>query len=103
MSDPHSTFSQGLDMPMLAVTGIVGAVLVYVSVVGTQAYYDAGVQAEEQTKLIDVRYDALEDLREQQGKDLARVHWVDAEAGIATIPIDQGIQQVISQYASGER
>lgn len=95
MSDHHtSKFTQGLNMPVLAIIAVVGTLVVWVTVVGVQAYYEVGVRAEEQTKLIQVDYlttnKAAADLRAEQ------------LANVAEDVIEPAKQAVINHYG-GEK
>jgi len=56
MEHHTSKFTQGLNMPVLSIIAIVGTLVVWVTVVATQAYYETGVRLEEQKKLVQPDY-----------------------------------------------
>ncbi|MCC6681932.1 MAG: hypothetical protein IT445_13615 [Phycisphaeraceae bacterium] len=98
MSEKSGTFSQGINVAALVLILLVGAVATYVTVVGVQAYYEAAVLREQQTKLIQPLYQPLIDLKESQISNLTTVGWVQKETGLARVPIEEGMQKVIEKY-----
>ena len=95
----QSSSSSGMNVPALSLIAVIGAILTYVTVVGVQAYYDAAVHEEEQAKLIAPEYEPLRELEEQVKANLTNdVGWVDKDAGIVHVSIDQGKAAVIEQF-----
>lgn len=93
--DHHtSKFTQGLNMPVLSVIAIVGVLVVWVTVVGTQAYYDAGVRLEEQKKIIQPNYLAE---NEKTAKLLADQH-----ANVTTDVMTAAKAAVIARYGKAK-
>ncbi len=98
MSGKSGTFSQGINVAALVLIVVVGSIATYVTVVGVQAYYEAGVQREQQTKLIQPLYQPLIDLKEQQMSNLTTVGWVQKDKNLAHVPIEAGMKKVIEKY-----
>jgi hypothetical protein len=93
--------SHDINVKLLALTGIVSAVLVYSLIVATQAWFRYEFQQENQRKYIDVPYAELAELQASQQAALnADPHYADPEEkDRVIIPIDMAMRGVVQKYA----
>jgi hypothetical protein len=75
--------------------GIVGAVLVFVMIVGLQALFYAEQKKETDRKVVARAPEALVRLTAEQQEKLHSYRWVDPAAGVAAIPIDRAMELTI--------
>ncbi len=82
----------------LAVVAVVGALLLLVIVLFTQAYYNHFAQVE-----LDQKYQTPEQLRELRARQRGQLNayrWVDQSKKIVAIPIDQAIELTAQELAA---
>jgi hypothetical protein len=91
------------DATLTAVVGVVGAVLIFVVVVGLVALYQRAENAELTRKQIAPAPAELESVRAEQLGQLHGYRWVDAKKGIAAIPIERAMDLVVRESAAGRR
>lgn len=84
---------------VIAILGIVGAVLVFVSVVWLQALFAHVERKEIRTKLLARAPEEIARLRAEQLEALHSYRWVDQAAGIVSIPIEDAMKIVAREGA----
>ncbi len=95
--------SHDINVKLLALMGIVSAILVFSLVVATQAWFRYEFQQENQRKYVDVPFAELVDLQESQRSALnADPHYADAEKDRVIVPIDMAMRGVVEKYAQSE-
>lgn len=84
----------GEDIPtdLVITIGIVGAVLLLVIVVGTQAWYYSALEAVRQEQVVNAPNTWLMTVQNEQLELLNSYGQTNAEAGQARVPIDRGIE-----------
>ena len=87
----------------IALVGIVGLVVIILTVVILVGYFDAVNRQEKYVKheLADVRGEARATIAQWQS-ELSSYGWVDAENGIVRMPIDQAMQTIAEEYSAGQ-
>ncbi len=83
------------DVPASAIVGILGAVLLFVIIVGLQALFYSMESRELARKVTEDPYEPLQRLDADQLELLNSYGWVDQQAGIARIPIDRAMELVV--------
>lgn len=84
-----------LNMLGVLVVGLSGALLVYISFIALQAYYETGaseLEAQRESEGIDMEYRSL--LAEQQSA-LQELRWIDQNRQIVSLPIADAMQRVV--------
>lgn len=79
------------------VIGITGAVLTLGIIVGLQALYNHVEKDEMQRKVYDAVSDQLTRARADQLATINSYKWIDAEKGIAAIPIEVAMDKVVAE------
>jgi len=87
------------NVPASAVVGLVGAVLLFVIIVGLQALFYRMQDAEVAEKVYSQPYEELRQLDADQLEQLNSYGWVDQQAGTVHIPIDRAME-LVAQEAS---
>lgn len=85
------------DVPASAVVGIVGAILLFVIIVGLQALFYRMEERELARKVYDQPYQELQQLDADQLETLNSYGWVDPQQQIARIPIERAMTLVVEQ------
>ncbi len=80
------------NVPASAVVGLVGAILLFVIIVGLQALFYRMQDAEIADKVHSQPYEELRQLDAEQLEQLNSYGWVDQQAGTVHIPIDRAMQ-----------
>jgi hypothetical protein len=90
-------FKQEVNVPLVVTIGIISGILILVSVIGTQAWY----QSEEENQIAIVSHEADERpapenwLKGIQEKGKAAIdgqpHWVDQKNGVVAIPVSEAM------------
>ena len=91
------------DVPASAIVGILGAVLLFVIIVGLQALFYSMERQELARKVTEDPYDPLQRLDADQLELLNSYGWVDQQAGIAHIPIDRAMELVVEDAQTTQR
>jgi hypothetical protein len=94
------TFGSDMNLPLILTIGVVGAILVFVLIIGIEAWFYAQQQEERQAKSLMVRHPMLLDNRIQQLRNLEGYRWVDQANGVVTIPLDRAMALTIERYAA---
>jgi len=85
------------------VIGITGAVLTLGIIVGLQALYNHVERDEMQRKVYDAVSDQLTRARADQLATINSYKWIDAEKGIAAIPIEVAMEKVVADLRGAPR
>jgi hypothetical protein len=88
------------NVPLSAVVGIVGAILLFVIVVVLQAMFYHMDDAERFRKIASAKYDDLERLDAEQLEVLNSYRWVNQNEGVVRIPIERAMEIVAAESAA---
>lgn len=91
--DPNVTLS--------AVIGIIGAIVLFVVIVGLQALFFEMEEREYEDKVVSRPYEALAQLDAEQMEQLASYGWISEPEGIVHIPIERAMELVTDELSSG--
>jgi hypothetical protein len=89
---------QEANAPLLAVIGIVSALLLIVIVIGIQAWFMSEQSAEIERKFGDAQATSLVNLKTEQQHNLETGRWVDRKKGIVQIPIEQAMELIVKDH-----
>ena len=81
--------------------GIVGAILVFVTIVGLEALFYNAEQAENVAKVYQRDPEELTRLRADQIEQLHGYRWIDRDKGVVAIPIDRAMDLIVREAAEG--
>jgi hypothetical protein len=105
---PAPPSMRDLNVPLILTIGIVSVLLLFVVIVGTQAWFNYEAQQEFEQKVVrrgfdslDGQVDVAELTRQQQQKLTGPPSWRQTQAGkaVATVPIDTAIDYFVQQQA----
>lgn len=102
MSSPDNNqqeYGQDLNINAIVTTGIAFALITAIVIMYLYGLYLRSLHAEEVRKAPGLT-DEVFALKQAQQIDLATSGWIDAEAGIARIPIDEAIENTVEKYAA---
>jgi len=99
--DNQQGYGQDLNITAIVTTGVGFALICIVVVMYLYGLYLRTIHDEEERKAAG-QSNELFALKQSQLEELATSGWVDPEAGIARIPIDQAIEDTAEAYASGQ-
>lgn len=86
-----------LNVPMIALFGVLACVLTFALVLGVQVLYYRVANSEVQRKVIAAQaMDSASIMAEQEAK-LARYGWLDRAQGRATIPIERAMELIVQE------
>ena len=85
------------DVPLSAVIGLIGAMLLVVIIVVLQAVFFDMEAAELERKVYSQRDEALARLEAEQRETLASYRWIDQEGGVVGIPIERAMELVAAE------
>lgn len=88
---------EGLDTPMVILVGLISAAFVFVVIVAGIAFFNAERFAEEERKIVNVRYDEFAGLAAEQQALLESYKVIDPESGIVAIPIGIAMRQIVQE------
>ncbi|MDM7915813.1 MAG: transmembrane domain-containing protein, partial [Candidatus Eisenbacteria bacterium] len=91
MTAPHAR-TDDPNAPMTAAVGVVGAVLIFLIIVGLQALFYRWNESETRRKTWGVAPEELARATADQKEQIRSYRWVDAQKGIVTIPIDRAME-----------
>jgi hypothetical protein len=95
MSETTHNTRDGIDTPMVAVLGVISAVLLFGLIVGVQALYLNYAAADSSRKTSDVTF-GQEMLIEQENA-LQQRGWLDRDAGRLAIPIERAMELTVDE------
>ena len=87
------------NVPLSAVAGLVGALLLFVTIVALQAVFNSMQRAELERKVVTRPSEDLQRLRAQQQEQLGSYGWVDQNAGTVRLPGERAMELVASEAA----
>ena len=85
------------DVPLSAVIGLIGAILVFVIIVALQAVFYNMEAAEYERKVTSQRDEELARLEAEQRESLATYRWIDQGGGVVGIPIERAMELVATE------
>jgi hypothetical protein len=88
-------FKQEVNVPLILTIGIISAVMLIVSIVGTEAWYDSEEQAEITAKAAEYPNQVLLDLKEAQKTKISAYRWVDKKNNVVAIPIENAMRVLV--------
>lgn len=86
--------------PMIALVGFVGAIVLFVLVIGLQVLYYAYVERSQQVKVIAIPTVASDTELAEQDIKLAQYGWIDRQKNQVAIPIGRAMEIVVSELQS---
>lgn len=90
--------SRDMNIPVLATLGVVSAILVFVIVVATQAWFRYEFNREYELKVILRPNPELNEQRREQLAQLEGYRMVDPQKQVVAIPIDVAMQKTVTDY-----
>lgn len=91
------------DVPASAIVGVLGAVLLFVIIVGLQALFYSMERKELARKVMEDPYQPLLQLEADQIELLNSYGWVDQQAEIAHIPVDRAMELIVEESQTAAR
>ena len=91
-----------INVPVVFTTGLISALLLFVIVVGIQAWFYHELNRENREKVYGQRNEQLEALRDQQEANLTTYRWLDREQGRVAMPIEQAMKIYVRKHDRGE-
>ena len=85
------------DVPASALVGIVGAIVLFLIIVGLQTLFYRAEQAETVSKVYQTDSQALTRLRADQLEELHSYRWIDQQKGTVAIPIERAMELVVEE------
>lgn len=85
------------DVPASVVVGVVGAILLFVIIVGLQALFYRMDEGERSRKVYEQPDQALQQLDADQLGALTSYGWVDQQRGVVHIPIERAMALVVEE------
>lgn len=85
------------DVPASAVVGILGAILLFVIIVGLQALFYRMEDRELARKVYDAPYEDLQQLEADQLETLNSYGWIDQQQQTAHIPIGRAMELIVEE------
>lgn len=89
-----------VNTPMIALIGILGAVLLFVLTVGLQAWIQGYQEGEHYRKVVEPPDQQLSELDSKQLQDINTYRVIDPKKGIYAIPIDRAMDLVVEDLAT---
>ena len=86
----------------IALTGVVGVVLVFAAIVAIQVVFYWTWERFHQDRFVQAGVGERTDLYAQQQAALRQYRWVDPERGIVAIPVAAAQQRLVTQLSAGE-
>jgi hypothetical protein len=88
-------FKQEVNVPLILTVGIVSAIFLVVSIVGTEAWYDNEEAAEMAAKAVEFPHQDLIDLKEAQMANISSYRWIDRKNQVVAIPIEDSMRIMV--------
>jgi len=85
------------DVSASVLVGVVGAILLFVIIVGLQALFYRMDESERSRKVYEQPDQALQQLDADQLAALTSYGWVDQQRGVVRIPIERAMQLVVEE------
>ena len=81
--------------------GLIGALGIYISFVGLQAFYEVEARAVEERRFADGKSDEFRSLQAQQEAEVNSYRWVSTAKGTVTLKIERAMQVVVGEVKKG--
>ena len=90
---------QNMNIPLIVAVGIVSSVMLFVIIVGLQAWFNNELEDERGIKFAGDTNFRLKDIQLEAKAKLMDYRWADQQNQRATIPIDEAIRLTAQKYA----
>ncbi|MCC7146284.1 MAG: hypothetical protein IT443_07540 [Phycisphaeraceae bacterium] len=84
-----------MNVPLIATIGVVGSILIFVIVLGVQAWFFSELAVELETKSLGQRNWTMREKELQQLRNIDTYRVLDAQAGTVAIPIDRAMELTV--------
>jgi hypothetical protein len=91
-----------LNTPMIALVGLLGALLTFAVIVALQVLYYSAASRQEERKVIQAPTTDSDSLMAEQEVKLTRYGWIDREKKQVAIPIDRAMELVVRELSATE-
>lgn len=88
---------QDVNVPLILTIGVIGSLLLIVTVVGVQAWFHFESYQERQRKVYEVKDRELVTLQTAQRERLQGSRWMDEQQQRASVPIDDAMQMYLQR------
>ena len=85
-------FKQEVNVPLIVTIGIVSGIMLLVTVIGVQAWYQDEEQAEAAAKAQEYQNTWLDNLKTDQQANIGTYRWVDKKTGTVAIPVSDAMK-----------
>ncbi len=92
--------SGDVNTPVVALVGVVGALVVLVLIVGLMVWFDNLQETEIYKKDISQSPEEISNLIARQQAELHSYRWIDPKRKIASIPIDRAMERVVAELTT---
>lgn len=93
-------YDQRMNLPALLTITAIFVILVLVSVVGTQAYFNYEKRRIHWRRVVEVPNDKLIQMNQQQLEQINEPpRWIDQENGVVSIPINRAMQLFVDRHS----
>jgi len=89
-------FKQEVNVPFVLTVGFISAILLFVVVIGTEAWFYSEEQNEIARKNAEYPNTELLQLKAGQTDHLTKYRWVDQKKGIVAIPIEEAMKIMVA-------
>ncbi|MEX2214735.1 MAG: hypothetical protein WD768_11435 [Phycisphaeraceae bacterium] len=90
---------QNINIPLIVTVGIISSVLLFVIIVGLQAWFNNELEDERDIKFAGHTNWKLKDIQLEAQARIDSYRWADQQNQRATIPIDDAIRMTVDKYA----
>lgn len=90
---------QNINIPLIVTVGIISSVLLFVIIVGLQAWFNNELEDERGIKFSGDTNWQLKDINLEAQEKINTYRWADQKNQRATIPIDEAIRMTAEKYA----
>lgn len=89
-----------VNAPLIALVGIVSAILLFIITIGAQAWIRSFQERENYRKVVSPRDEKLARLEATQMESINAYRMVDTQKGVVAIPIDRAMEIVVKDLAT---
>jgi len=100
MRRPDVKKAEDVNTPMIALVGILGAILLFVVTIGIEAWIRSHQEEENYRKVISPPNEELSQLQAKQLESINGYRMVDTQKNIVAIPIDRAMELVVEDLAT---
>jgi hypothetical protein len=91
-----------LNTPMIALVGLLGALLTFAAIVALQVLYYSAANRQDERKVIQAPTTESDSLMAEQEVKLTRYGWVDRDKKQVAIPIERAMELVVRELSATE-